>query len=317
MADLLRNSLPALVPRYNGVPRRYEETKPAHVQNFTHKRIVGIGKDIQRRLLDSIESEKLEALRKAESAVWDQAKQEKQEAVLKARNEEKAKAEKLLQRKIKEYEQLIKEECVKVEVALMKQMAEQVKEERLKGEKALAEAVAAAEEKGRLELLEAVATARVEEKKIAADTEAALKSAHAAEVDHLKKTMTEDKRKALEQMKATKDQERVRAVKEAQEFTQKVADKRAQEIRDTHKLELAKMDKIIGEWQQEVKGREVIIAQLERAKKNISDKLLEVKFYFQDFINRVKIFEAGQSDYMLPPMYLEEIERKGVLSKPL
>ena len=50
----------------------------------------------------------MEALKKAENAVWDQAKQEKQEAVLKARNEEKARAEKLLQRKIKEYEQLIK-----------------------------------------------------------------------------------------------------------------------------------------------------------------------------------------------------------------
>ena len=142
-------------------------------------------------------------------------------------------------------------------------------------------------------------------------------SAHAAEVDSLKKTMMDEKRKALEQLKATKDQERVRAVKEAQEFTQKVADKRAQEIRDAHKLELAKLDKIIENWQQEVKGREAIIGQLERAKKNVSDKLLEVRFYFQDFINRVKIFEAGQSDYMLPPMYLEEIERKGVLSKPL
>ena len=54
-------------------------------------------------------------------------------------------------------------------------MAEQVKEERLKGEKALAEAVAAAVEKGRLELLAAVAAARAEEKKIAADAEAALK----------------------------------------------------------------------------------------------------------------------------------------------
>ena len=64
---------------------------------------------------------------------------------------------------------------MKVEVALMKQMAEQVKEERLKGEKALAEAVAAAVEKGRLELLAAVAAARAEEKKIAADAEAALK----------------------------------------------------------------------------------------------------------------------------------------------
>ena len=50
----------------------------------------------------------MEALQKAENAVWDQAKQEKQEAVLKARNEEKSRAEKLLQRKIKEYEQLIK-----------------------------------------------------------------------------------------------------------------------------------------------------------------------------------------------------------------
>ena len=27
--------------RYNGMPRRYEETKPAVVQNFTHRYILG------------------------------------------------------------------------------------------------------------------------------------------------------------------------------------------------------------------------------------------------------------------------------------
>ena len=50
----------------------------------------------------------MDALRKAEEAVWVQAKKEKTEAVRRAREEEKQHAEKVLQRKIKEYEQLIR-----------------------------------------------------------------------------------------------------------------------------------------------------------------------------------------------------------------
>ena len=69
---------------------------------------LGIGRDIQKRILDSIETEKLYDLRKAEEAVWVQAKKEKSEAVAHAREEERAIAEKVLRRKIKEYEQLIR-----------------------------------------------------------------------------------------------------------------------------------------------------------------------------------------------------------------
>merc|ERR1711974_89975 len=102
-----------------------------------------------------------------------------------------------------------------------------------------------------------------------------------------------------------------------QEFTQKVADKRLRDVREEHKCELDRYNEIIKSWQGEVRNREVIIGQLEKSKQRVGDKLLEVRYYFQDFINRVKLFEAGQSDYLLPPMYLEEIERNGVLAKPL
>lgn len=32
---------PQLAPRYQGMPRRYEETKPVVIQDFTHRKIVG------------------------------------------------------------------------------------------------------------------------------------------------------------------------------------------------------------------------------------------------------------------------------------
>ena len=133
----------------------------------------------------------------------------------------------------------------------------------------------------------------------------------------LKQFAIDDKKQALEQLKQVKETERARAVKEVQEFTQKVADKRVREIREEHKAEVAKYGEIVASWQDEVKARESSIQQLEVSKVKVGEKLLEVKYYFQDFINRVKLFENGQTDYLLPPMYLEEIERNGVLSKPL
>lgn len=140
---------------------------------------------------------------------------------------------------------------------------------------------------------------------------------HASEVDHLKKTAAADKKQALEQLKQVKDTERLRAVNEAQDYTQKLADKRLQEVREEHKGEISKMDDVIARWQREVRAREAVIGQLDAAKQRVGERLMDVKFHFQDFINRVKMFEAGQSDYLLPPMYLDEIERNGILSKPL
>ena len=140
---------------------------------------------------------------------------------------------------------------------------------------------------------------------------------HETEFNEYKKFAADDKKQALETLKNTKDTERIRAVKEAQDFTQKVADKRLREVREEHKTEICKYNDVVSSWQDEVRAREVIIGQLEKSKAKVGDKLLEVRYFFQDFINRVKMFEEGQSDYLLPPMYLEEIERNGVLSQPL
>ena len=37
---------PQLAPRYHGMPRRYEETKPVVIQDFTHRKIVGENLDV-------------------------------------------------------------------------------------------------------------------------------------------------------------------------------------------------------------------------------------------------------------------------------
>ena len=34
--------LPSLTPRQHAVPRRYEETRPVHIQGYAHTKIIGM-----------------------------------------------------------------------------------------------------------------------------------------------------------------------------------------------------------------------------------------------------------------------------------
>lgn len=42
MSEPISLTLPTL-PRYSGVPKRYEETRPVLIQDFSHRRILGRG----------------------------------------------------------------------------------------------------------------------------------------------------------------------------------------------------------------------------------------------------------------------------------
>ncbi|XP_025094445.1 uncharacterized protein LOC112564078 isoform X2 [Pomacea canaliculata] len=75
--------------RYHGMPRRYEETRPVVVQTFAHRKILGLGHDIHVRLMEHLESEKTEAIQRAEKEIWRQA-DIRTEMAIKATREEMA-----------------------------------------------------------------------------------------------------------------------------------------------------------------------------------------------------------------------------------
>ena len=68
----------------------------------------GIGHDIQNRLLDRLEQEKLSAIAAAEKATWEEAEKKKNQAVRKVREDAETKLFKALAEQRKQHEQILK-----------------------------------------------------------------------------------------------------------------------------------------------------------------------------------------------------------------
>lgn len=300
---------PQLAPSYHGVPRRYEETRPVVIQDFTHRKIVGIGHDIQRRLLDRLEREKTETVQAAEEAVRKEAEKHKKSAVRRVREEGIEQLQQRIEEERKVFEQKIKEECLKVEMVLQKQSIEQVQEERAKAEKTLKDTTKKMEVRCVQDLKEAVALARKEEKTIAAEQLEQLTQKHAAELEKSKKDAAEDKAWELASLTAYKDLQREKAVKETHEKEQKIAKEKLERLKHENDAALARDYNKVLEHVVEVEELKAEIANLKKEKERVGEYLMVTRKHFQDFINRMREFDAGQSDYMLPPAYLDEIEK--------
>ncbi|XP_076471094.1 uncharacterized protein C6orf163 homolog [Babylonia areolata] len=307
---------PQLAPRYQGMPRRYEETKPVVIQDFTHRKILGIGYDIQSRLLDRLEREKTEAIEATEVATWEKAEKKKHSAVKKVRDEAAKKIEKALEQQSKDHEQRIKEEVIRVEMAMQKLAIEQVQEERAKGEKQLAQAVQQVEERCATELEQAVAQARQEERDVAAENIKVLNEKHEALIEDLRKAHVVDIAQELALLTVKKDQERDEAVQKAREYEQKltkdIVSKMTAKFEAEIKQESEKIyDKII-----QIQDLKTQLDSAEKEKERLAEFLHTTRFWFQDFIDRVQQVQKGYADFILPPAYIEEIERGLMNAQP-
>ncbi|XP_069124859.1 uncharacterized protein C6orf163 homolog [Argopecten irradians] len=303
-------SLPALA-RYNGVPKRYEETRPVHIQGHAHRRILNIGHELHRQTLDIAELEKLKSIRDAEKALWAEAEQIKAAAVTKAREEAAIEQERVIEKFNKVHQKALKEEALRVEMAMQKLAIEQVKQARVEGEERLREAVLTAEEKGRAELKVAVETARKEEKEIAANEVARIIRIHEDKFKAAAVKAKEEKRVALIDLEKAKDSERVKAVAEVEQRERSIAAEKIKELTKDFQQKIVLLGQEIQAKLEEIKKREKLILEVEEEKKKVEIVLGETQRDFQDFIDRIQHFEdrTGQADYMVRPVYLDEIAK--------
>merc|ERR1711962_791478 len=63
----------ALSPRYEGVPLRYEDSKPVQTQMHTHQNIIDIGQTIHVQWETQAENERDRAVSAAQHKVWQEA----------------------------------------------------------------------------------------------------------------------------------------------------------------------------------------------------------------------------------------------------
>ncbi|KAJ8025929.1 hypothetical protein HOLleu_33636 [Holothuria leucospilota] len=289
----------ALAPKYKGVPRRYEDTKPVQTQGFTHSAILDIGQNIHVKWENKTEEEKEAAIAAAEEAVWQQAQHVKEIALEKCREE----AKKVLEDKIKELhverEKALKEQTIKVESDMKLIAIEQVKKERERADGVLKETVAKLIAEKDEERVTAVAVARKEEiEKAEAEAQRVAKETYQKAADTAKEA-ADDKANALKDLTARMNKEKADAVFNTQMEERRAAAIELGKVQTAHNLEVAKLKEEIESWK--VRHQEAL-GEIEREKGEKEDWIQKnnaLKTSFQLFIDETKGFKQGQADFLI------------------
>lgn len=302
---------------HNAVPRRYEETRPVIIQGSAHSKILGLGHMLISREFEKAEQEKQKAIRVAEEAVWQQAEHIKAEAVQKCREEAALDQERAIKKLKKAHAKALKEEALKVEMAMQKLAIEQVKQERAEGEVRLKNTVLATEARCHNELVAAVAKAREEEKQAAAAETAKVAKANKEKYDAALKKAAEELAKALKELRDAKDLEKATAVQNAEARERNIAKEKCQSITGQYEAVVKKLRDEIETSNAEICKLEKQIAEMTKCKDNVENCLLDTRNDFQDFIDKLPPFDKFQADFLLPLVYIEELEKKGYTMKSL
>lgn len=308
-------SLPALTPR--NVPRRYEETRPVIIQGSAHSTIIGLGHELHKKEQEKAENEKLQAIRLAEQAVWEEAEKLKVIALEKAKEEAALEQERVIRKLKKQHGKALLEEALKVEMAMQKLAIEQVKQERLEGEQRLKKAVKETEICCQKEKEAAVVKAREEEKQTAKEQAELAAQQFIVKFDTAMIEKKREKELALEKLRDEKDLEKANKVKDAEARERRIAQEKIDSLTRQFEAVIASLKQEIESKKEEIRILIIEKAEVERQKAQVENCLIDTRKDFQDFIDNLPPYHKMQADFMLPRLYLDELEKKGYQITPL
>lgn len=121
----------------------------------------------------------------------------------------------------------------------------------------------------------------------------------------------EERKKALSDLVSKQDKAIVKAVADVEEREKRSTVEKIQQLAKEFEHKIIQLGLEIKEKDVEIHKREQRIAEVEEAKKIVESVFSETQKDFQDFIDRIQHFEdkSGQADYMLRPIYLDEIAK--------
>ncbi|XP_067936637.1 uncharacterized protein C6orf163-like [Watersipora subatra] len=281
------------------VPKRYEETKPVKVQNFTHQRIMDLGELINRQTRE--ESVKLQqvAVEKAVAETWEAAKELKIQAVREALDEAKVQHEKQLQQLRQQHERSITEKTLAVQTKMQNKMREMIEAEKIQAAAELKATVEQVKEKCSLELQEAVESARIQELKVAEQERKQLLQEAAEKLAKTREALATEQDLALAAFDKKKENEKAAAVLKAQTAEKEVGAAAVAAVQRQHVVEIEKLEKAIISVHKKVEKKEKEVARVQTKREQLYDELIKVQANYQEFIDRHPMFDPGQSRYLL------------------
>lgn len=112
-------------------------------------------------------------------------------------------------------------------------------------------------------------------------------------------------------MRDAKDLEKARAVQEAEMRERKISREKVESLIRQYEAVVADFRKEIEEKSNEIKHLISQNSDTERQKLNVENCLTDTRKDFQDFIDNLPPYDKMQADFMLPRVYLDELQSKG------
>nr|XP_039265965.1 uncharacterized protein C6orf163 homolog [Styela clava] len=289
-------------PKYTGLPRRYEETKPALDQVFTHSSILRIGEKILEKFQQNSSNDKEVAVKQCESTVWKDAEEYKNECVREALELASNKEAYCLKELEKSHVKHVKSEIARIEELMRQKCIEERFDERREGERRMQLMADELKRKYELEKMAEVKAARIEEQAIAENAAQEMTRRHDKAMNLYGNEMQEAKRLEIAALRYELEDIRLEHVQEAREEEQAAAKLRLHEASLIHNDEVQDLQATIRQLLNEKHDLEAGLASMTNQRDNYIEKHTELRREFTSFIERCRSdFEPGQADFLLPP----------------
>ncbi|KFZ55294.1 Uncharacterized protein C6orf163, partial [Antrostomus carolinensis] len=280
---------------------RIREYRPFRTRYYTHRDILEIGADIQKKQQEDKEAEIQERIEKMKAELWSQAEMHKEDAVEKALKEAAAKHSAFVQDLKQELEKKLREEVRKAKAEMQRYMEDERKREAEAAEQRMAHRLQCALMECAREKMQAVAEARKQER------EAALKEAERQYRKHLEQLKEESMlaeelyRKSIEQLNKEKHHEINIALSLRQKEDQIDTEKH---LKAAETLYLDEMEKVMITLKAAEEQVKILTQKLEKMthwKDSLETEIQETRQAFQKYIDATfPNLSPGQADFILP-----------------
>lgn len=120
-----------------------------------------------------------------------------------------------------------------------------------------------------------------------------------------------EKQQALRELQYEKDIEKAKAVKDAEARERRLAKERADALTRQFEAVISDLKDEIEKNKREIERLNETISKRDNNTKTLETCLFDTRKDFQDFIDTLPPFHKMQADFLIPRVYLDELEKKG------
>lgn len=118
-------------------------------------------------------------------------------------------------------------------------------------------------------------------------------------------------------MRDEKDLEKANKVRDAEERQRRIAQEKIDSLTRQYEAVISSLKQEIETKKEEIRFLVVEKAEIIRQKTQVENCLDDTRKDFQDFIDNLPPYHKMQADFLLPRVYLDELEKKGYQITPL